>query len=478
MEHRKSYILILGIFFLNICFAQNFNDALRLSFPGSGSSARALGMGNSYIAQSDEFSGVYFNPAGLGLMRNFEFSGSLEHNGISNSVDFFNNSTKSSQNNTSFSNIGFVYPLPTFRGSMVFAIGYNKVKDFNKIMKFSGFNPNSTYIRDLTSVNDDLIYELYLSYPTYDADNNYTGDTTPLQNRLDQSGEITEKGDIGAWSFAGSVEMVKGLFIGATLNLYSGTYENINIYNETDSRNIYQGLTDPGDEGSLDFMLFNLRNDLKWDISGYDLKLGLIYQSTPFIRLAGTIKFPTYYKIDEKFITEGESEFRDMIVNPERYESDVKYDIKTPFVFEFGGSFIMYELTANAQFGYTDYTQMEFTDGLDRSLMNDNNLEISDLFRGAYNFNLGIEYFLINANTKLRCGFMYRQSPYAGDPAKYDRKYITGGVGFLFGKQFILDLGYAYGWWNNFGDNYSTNVSRTYQELSQSSLMITGRYSF
>ena len=94
MYYRKLYLLIFGFISLNICLAQDFNDALRLSMPGLGSSARALGMGNSYIAQSDEFSGVYFNPAGLGLMRNFEFSGSLDRNGISNSVNFFNNNTQ------------------------------------------------------------------------------------------------------------------------------------------------------------------------------------------------------------------------------------------------------------------------------------------------------------------------------------------------------------------------------------------------
>src|SRR3970040_823665 len=69
--------------------AQNINDALRVAIPGLGSTARALGMGNSYIGLSDDGSAAFFNPAGLGLLKRLEFTGGLNYSGFDNDVDFF-----------------------------------------------------------------------------------------------------------------------------------------------------------------------------------------------------------------------------------------------------------------------------------------------------------------------------------------------------------------------------------------------------
>ncbi len=67
----KNFLQILIAFGLiiisNPLRAQNYNDALLLSVPGLYTSARALSMGNSYTARSNDFSGVLFNPAGLGF---------------------------------------------------------------------------------------------------------------------------------------------------------------------------------------------------------------------------------------------------------------------------------------------------------------------------------------------------------------------------------------------------------------------------
>ncbi|MCK7528229.1 MAG: hypothetical protein MZV64_66985 [Ignavibacteriales bacterium] len=53
--------------------AQNYNDAIRLSFPGLGSNARALGMGNAFNALSDDASASYFNPAGFALLKKLKY---------------------------------------------------------------------------------------------------------------------------------------------------------------------------------------------------------------------------------------------------------------------------------------------------------------------------------------------------------------------------------------------------------------------
>jgi len=79
---------------------------------------------------------------------------------------------------------------------------------------------------------------------------------------------------------------------------------------------------------------------------------------------------------------------------------------------------------------------------------------------------------------RLRAGFIYQPSPYQGDPSQYDRKYVTAGIGFLADKTVGIDVGYAHGWWKNYGDNYGYNVSRTYQDLTKDRLTIDMTYRF
>ncbi|MGB5848052.1 MAG: hypothetical protein WBH40_06170, partial [Ignavibacteriaceae bacterium] len=72
MKFRIIIITVLS--FATFSSAQNYNDALLLSEPGLYSGARALGMGNSFTALSDDYSAVIFNPAGLGLAKKFGLS--------------------------------------------------------------------------------------------------------------------------------------------------------------------------------------------------------------------------------------------------------------------------------------------------------------------------------------------------------------------------------------------------------------------
>ena len=120
----KKIIILLCIIVIDSSFinAQNVNDILRVAIPGLGSNARALGMGNSYIALSDDGSASFFNPAGLGLLKRLEFTGGLNYSGFDNDVNFFSNSTSYSNSNTKLNRLSFSFPFPTLRGSLVFGL--------------------------------------------------------------------------------------------------------------------------------------------------------------------------------------------------------------------------------------------------------------------------------------------------------------------------------------------------------------------
>ena len=68
---------------------------------------------------------------------------------------------------------------------------------------------------------------------------------------------------------------------------------------------------------------------------------------------------------------------------------------------------------------------------------------------------------------------MYIQSPYAEDPAEFDKKYLTAGIGLLLGNVFKIDVAYAYGWWQNFSDNYGSNLSRSVHDVNVQNVVLS-----
>ncbi|MCX6152299.1 MAG: hypothetical protein NTX22_17370 [Ignavibacteriales bacterium] len=481
---KRNIFYLITVFFISFFFfanevkAQNSSDALRLSDFGLGFNARALGMGNAYTGLSDDFSAVFFNPAGLGLVKRMEFAGGLHYNKFNNNVTFFNNQTDYSTSATKLDQLSFVFPFPTIRGSFVVAAGYSREKEFNNAVSFKGYNGgNSSMIQSLLGIGD-VSYLLFLT--------DSTGNKTPINGRLNQEGTILSSGGIGKWAFSAAAEVAKEIYIGATLNLYSGTYKRTRDYYEDDIKNIYgtNVLTVPGDITTADFQTFYLNDVLNWDIAGWDAKVGFLHQvfsSNKFgARYGASIKFPTIYTIKESYIVNGRSDFgtgKSYIIEPP-LESNVEYDVTTPFVFTAGGSVNYTGLFLNADISYIDYTQMEFTTGLSERKMSDNNKDIKELFRGVANFNVGAEYTIPGVGVRVRGGFILNPSPYKGDPTDYDKKYITGGLGFLADETFSIDAAYAYGWWKDFGDNYGSGVSRTNQEIKYHNAILTFSYRF
>ena len=183
--------LVLTTTLLILCaqfsFSQNYNDALLLSEPGLYNGARALSMGNSFSALSNDFSGVLFNPAGIGLINKGQLTGGMGFNSFNNNTTFFGATSNADQTSVNFNQFGLVYPIPTVQGSWVVAMGYNRVKDFNRIMEFDGFNPaNNSMIQSLTGEYNEevpITNDLGLAYEIRDPNtNDYIRDTTLLMD--------------------------------------------------------------------------------------------------------------------------------------------------------------------------------------------------------------------------------------------------------------------------------------------------------
>ncbi|MDO8549674.1 MAG: hypothetical protein Q7S39_05930 [Ignavibacteria bacterium] len=453
--------------------AQNINDALRVTIPGLGSNARALGMGNSYIGLSDDGSASFFNPAGLGLLKRLEFSGGLSHINYNNDAEFFNDNTSYSNSNTALNRLSFAFPFPTLKGSLVFALSYHTTKDLTSAFKFDGFNNgNNSLIQDL--LDTDIPFDLYLT----DLDNN-----TPISGNLNQSGSTINSGGIDNWTFSGAIEVYRNLFIGVNLNINSGNFRSVNDYYEDDTKNIYEGRTDPQDSLTADFRTFYLNRIIDWEISGWDAKFGILYQFEDQARFGLTIQFPKTFDINEEFLVDGWSEFGSGFMptlDREKYSDAVEYEIVTPIELGAGFSYNFKGLILSSQATIIDYSQIDFNnkEGLDEQFVESLNKDIKDQLKSVFNYNVGLEYNIPKTGLRLRGGFFVQPSPYQGDPSEFNRKYATAGIGFLTDETVGIDIAYAHGWWKDFGDNYGSEVSRTFQDITSDQFMITGIYRF
>ncbi len=470
-------IFIVTSLFAGFTLAQNYNDAIRVGFPGLGPDARALGMGNTFVAISDNAAGSYFNPAGLALVKNSILAAGFDFSNFNNDVSFLGNEISSKTNGTKFNQASIVLPFPTKRGSMVVGIGYNQSKDLSGIVEFNGFNSGPTSkIQSL--LDTDVPFDLYLT----DELNN-----TPINGNLNQSGTILNSGSINNWDFSGAVEIAKNTFIGGSFTIHTGSFESNNDYYEDDTQNIYEGITAVGEPQTEDFRTFNFKNLLRWDIGGWSGKLGMMYQWESFMRLGLTIQFPKIYTIEEKFDVNGSSEFggefgtgQKYFLDAYKYSDQVKYDIQTPYEFTGGVAFNLVYLIVTGQASIIDYTQMEFKnpEGIDQTFFSEQNSLIKQSMRVAYNGNVGAELTLPLLPIKFRAGAIYQQSPFDGDEEAFNRKYLTAGVGFNFEGAFMIDLAYSYGWWKDIADNYDVGVSRTYQDVKQQTIMLTTTFRF
>lgn len=483
MKTKSILLIAIVLIGFNTISAQNFNDALRLSDPEILTSARALGMGNAYLSLSNDFSASLFNPAGFALIKKMEFSGGLNYNSFKNDAQFFNRSTNYSSTSSNFNQFGFAFPLPTTRGSMVLAFGYNKFKDFNRALKFSGFNSNNnSLIQSLTNDNDDVAYELGLSYPVYDSNNKYLYDETKINGKLNQSGNIVQEGNLNSWQFSGAIEFQENLFIGLTINIINGDFKRNREYWEEDLNNNYplQLLLDNNDPFTADFQSFYFNDIIRWDVSGWNGTLGILAKVDENVNFGATIKFPKSLEVNEIYTVDADAKFgtgKRYFLDPP-IENRVEYTVITPIELGIGASYSLSGMTVAFDANFIDYTQMEFSEGFDTRTRENKNKDIKDLFKKALNLNAGFEYMLPFTGITVRGGFIFMPSPFKDDDSDFDKKFITAGIGFKAGQGFLFDVGYAHGWWKDVGDNYGSNLSRTFQSITKDNLIFGIKYLF
>ena len=485
---KKNTIVLLAVL-LQFCFgtlllAQSYfkpsiSDALRISVAGQILDARSLSMGNSNSVINDTYSATLRNPAALGLARKFTINTSVGLNLYNNNAAFLQDTVLGQRTETVLSEAGMIIPLAndTTDHNFVMSLGYDRTKDFNSTLQFGGFNSNSTsLIEDLTSVNSYLTRDLLLSYPYYDPQTgNYISDQTVINNgNLFQSGDVLEDGSVNFWSFGLAYEFAHNIFFGASFNYNVGSYLRNGEFTESNTQGYYSDTlrTIANDPLTAGFQSFYV-NDIKdWVFNGYDLRFGVLYRLFNFIGVGVSVKTPTITSISEDHYFTGRSEF----LTGETVEVDTiisnKFTIQSPYEFSVAADVNLWFITATAEVTYIDYTQMQYSSGLDVPQMSGLNKDIIGTYTQTFNVKAGAEFRLPFTGLSFRAGAMIIPYPVADTPFEQDRKYITAGAGITSGDGAIeFHLAGILGFWDQVSVDYGTSVSQVNETITSYNIM-------
>ncbi len=420
----KKYItrLTLGMLFtFGIGSGQTAYDAIHITENEEGFGTRALAMGGAYTALADDYSGIYWNPAGLGSIEKTGIYAELSHLQFSNDALYMGNMTSNNQGFTRLKSLGFVMPLPTNQGSFVIAGGYNRVLDYDDHLYFEGFGDISNDIGfEIEEDNGDIYY-----YP-FDQD-------------VYRQEEVRSEGGLSRWSIGGAIALSPNFTIGLTTSLVHGKEEYNFGFSQYDDDDLYYEF--PGD-----FDEYTVNQYLQSDYYALNLKLGGMVDLNNMLKVGGVITLPSTYYVDETHSFSDELVFDDGTNDPTEDTGNWDYHVKTPFIFDAGIAFTNKLITLSASGRYRDWSQTRFevsdfeTNSQDyNDLISENNYLARD-YDQVLEYRLGGEILLPGFNTKLRAGYTLIPSPLRD--ANDDRTTYSAGVSFKVDKNVSLDFSY------------------------------------
>lgn len=411
------------------------------NFAGVG--VRAMGMGGAFVGVADDFTAMYWNPAGLAQMQRREVQVSFLRNSRSNDSIFNGTAGRSELTNTRFGSLGFVYPYPVYRGSLVLAAGFTRIKDFDWNLKQKSEAEGLNEGRRYQEVSDEF---------------------------------FRHEGELGLWGVSAAVDVSPAVSLGATLGLVSGEDQTTNEFNQT--------YTYPEDKSveqeDKSWPVFGRSREITTDEYGRSLYaiLGAMIRTPrdkPRYRLGATFTAGTAHKVRYVFRgLLGDAEY-----NLVKYEDGTEastdseelrdtYELALPFEFGVGASAeALPGLTLTGSLHFAEWSQSQYKTEDDSQFRASTSFETQ--YRDILRYHLGVEYRVPVVALDLRVGYYMDPIPFVGPrdldslisapPILFeqDRRFITLGTGLLLDEVVQVDLAYVRGTFKQV-EEYSDNV--------------------
>lgn len=450
----KKLIIFLGLFLpVMIVSGQNLIEALRYSQTTYGGTARSTAMGGAFGALGADISAISYNPGGIAVYRSNEltFTPTLYFN--DSEANFIPDGNLDSDNIYSFNlnnfGVAAAYKSAQETGwvNVNFAVGYNKLQNFNRNISISGINNNSSmayywaddawgrHPDDLDAFGSGLAFDTWL-LDTIPGTLYEYGTAFPSLGQ-EQVKNISSEGSMGEYVFAFGGNYSHQLYLGMAFGIGVLRYEENSTYKETDvNGTIY------------DFNQFIYQQHLKQNGTGFNLKIGAIYRPMDFLRIGLAVHTPTLWNIDEEYYTSLDA-FYD---NPDSdgYSSysasspqnDYSYEITTPFrALASMGVMIKKTAMVSIDYEFVDYSKARLrSDDYDFDIEND---EIREEYTAAHNIKIGGEYKV--GPFALRAGYGFYGSPFSSKSIREDavRHSLSAGAGMHTGA-FFLDFAFVH----------------------------------
>jgi hypothetical protein len=442
---KRYQLLLLGVALLSSAWlgAQNFGDALRYSFFEPTGTARFVGAGSALGPMGADFSVISTNPAGLAWMRKSEFMITPGLNINSTTSTLANGSGNLPYDDAAVQftlpNIGIVTSSRGGRGmeTFNFAIGINRLADFNQQFYFEGDSKGSIVQRFEELANDAGLDDFEAGV-AFDAealieDNGfYFSDFSDFPDAvINRNQTVSRTGGLSeiAFGFAGNVQ--NKLLWGFSLGIPLLNYDEEKTYRETDT-----------EDAVLFFDDLRYSEQLTATGSGINLKLGLIYRADQALRLSLAVHTPTYFQLDETFSSDMTYNYTFENVGytgtAESPLGNFNYGLRTPWRFLGGVGTVFGEHGfLSGEVEYVNYTNNRFLfDGFSADEA-EINKTTADNLASAVNIRTGAEYVL--GSFLLRGGVGLQQAPIVGDDSFYSTFSLGLGVR---QKRFFFDFAY------------------------------------
>jgi hypothetical protein len=475
----KSIIFITAILLSAFCsFAQEPADALRYSWYTQSGTARQQAAGGAMGSLGGEISATFVNPAGLGFYRTGDFVFTPGYSFINNKSTYFGRAEKGKKNYFNFGTTGFVIDGGNRNNKWhAFSIAINRTANFSNHILYRGQTNQSSYsqkfleeirngnIKDANAVAQNFPTGTSLAFNTYWIDTvaGGTNGNFQFQSRaanllstgLLQQNIIDSKGGITEIAIAGATNFGNKLLIGGTIALPILNYKRESTFTEADAT------TDPNNK----FDFATIQENLSTNGVGLNLRAGLIYKPTEYIRLGLAIHSPTYYSLTDKYsatVTANTESYQGLLTQNSTdltgAPAEFKYTLLTPYHIIGSASYVLREvqdvrkqkgfLTADIE--YVNYKSSSFhpdntnanADQSTKDYFKSLNTAIDKAYKGAFNFRAGGE--LKFTTIMVRLGAAYYGNPYKNiNGEKGNRIQLSGGLGYR-NKGMFVDLAYVY----------------------------------
>ena len=471
------------------------SSLLSLSQRESAGTARSMAMGGAFTSLGGDMASFGYNPAGFGMYQRNEISITLGL-GISQAKNYNayntagNNAVRFAMNN--FGASFKVYESSKKLTAINFAVGYNKVADYNYDIAYQGpqttssladafadiANANSLLINSDGKISDNNGYIDYEMNPYFwgsvmgykaglinKGSNGWYPDEIANGAKMTQYTSLQSRGSAGEFSFAFGFNINNIVYLGASLDILSIQRKQTIYYNEYID---YEGTLPDATEYPYQLRNFQYGQTFAVDGTGVGAKFGIVVRPIAPLRIGFAVHTPSYYSMAYRYsaslssaaLSAGDNPYGWNVDNGYVYadentptlrdSGDYRWEFSTPTRLLAGVSYTIgkyaiisadYEYSASrslkwiytpAGTGYTNET-------LDNSL------------RGTHTVRGGIEAKPVPWFA-LRVGGGYRSSVLNSDydfvafsePVADKFWYASAGVGFRLSEQTSIDLAYQY----------------------------------